>query len=481
VQLQGVHRRQGNAGSSDDAEAGESLIGGPEEADGGELQTQAAHGRCLRNFFEPARSLGHLTGLAQSTIMPFMCKSTTRAVSICIAVCALFSCYRARTARANDWPHWRGPDYNGISNETGWQAHWPAEGPKRLWKASVGTGFSSITVSEGRAYTMGNLNDTDWVYCFDAETGTTIWKYSYASKLDPHYYEGGTSSTPTVDGDRVYTLSKSGDLHCLNARTGKVVWNKNVHDETGAGVPTWGFASSALIDGDLLVLNIGDAGAAFDKSTGKTVWKSGTNPGGYATPVPFGLGKDRCVAISGWRTLEVVRIADGKTVWSFPWKTQYDINASDPIIVGDLVHISSGCGHGNALLKVTDDKPSVLWENKELQTHIASCIFWHGCVYGIHDNTTGSELQCLDWATGKVKWANADFGKGTIMLADGRLIGLSDKGELMVIEPDPSAFKVISRAQVLGGKCWTVPTLANGRIYCRNAKGDVVCLDVRAS
>ncbi len=412
---------------------------------------------------------------------PIIMKLIRRAWSVGLAFAALFSLSSSTNLRANDWPHWRGPDYNGISHETGWQSHWPAEGPKRLWKASVGTGFSSITVSQGRAYTMGNQDDTDTVYCFDAETGAVIWKHSYPCKLDPHYYEGGTSSTPTVDGDRVYTLSKSGDLNCLDTAAGKVIWSKNIHDDTGAGIPTWGFASSALIEGNLLLLNIGQSGAAFDKTTGKTIWSSGTNTGGYATPVPFGSGQDRRVAIVAWRTLEVVRVSDGQSVWSFPWKTQYDINASDPIIAGDLIHISSGCGHGNALLKITDGKPSVVWENKELQTHIASCIAWQDCVYGIHDNASGSELQCLDWNTGKLKWANPQFGKGTILLADGKLIGMTDKGELLVAQPDPGEFKVISRAQVLGGKCWTVPTLANGRLYCRNAKGDIVCLDVRAN
>src|ERR1039458_211711 len=105
------------------------------------------------------------------------------------------------TASGGDWPRWRGPDLNGISREKGWQAQWPADGPKQLWKASVGTGFSSITVAGGRAYTMGNEADTDTIYCFDAVTGKPIWKYTYACPVDPHFYEGGPSATPTFDQD----------------------------------------------------------------------------------------------------------------------------------------------------------------------------------------------------------------------------------------------------------------------------------------
>ncbi|MDB6108640.1 MAG: qgdA [Pedosphaera sp.] len=386
----------------------------------------------------------------------------------------------AAPLRAADWPHWRGPDFNGISKETGWQSNWPDEGPKRLWKASVGTGFSGITISHNRAYTMGNADDTDTVYCFDATTGAVIWKHAYPCKLEPRNYEGGTSATPTVDGDRVYTMSKAGEMFCLNAAKGSVIWSNNVHEATGAGVPTWGFASSALVQGDRLILNIGKAGTALDKKTGKVLWSSGTNICGYATPVPFNSGKEPRVAIFGWQTLEVVRVADGQSIWSHPWKTLYDINASDPIIAGDQILISSGCGHGDALLKITDDKPSVVWENQDLMAHFASSIAWQGYVYGVHDGPKGSELHCIDWNTGALKWSNAEFGKGSLTMADGKLIGLSDKGMLIVAEPSPKEFKIISRAQVLGGKCWTVPTLANGKIYCRNAKGDVACLDVSA-
>src|SRR5262249_38733323 len=161
---------------------------------------------------------------------------------------------------------------------------------------------------------------------------------------------------------------------------------------------------------------------------------------------------------------EVIRIADGKSVWSYPWKTQYDINAADPVITAENVQISSSCGHGAALLKISGDKPTLVWENKDLQTHFSSCILWEGCLYGVHDGPKDSELRCLHWNTGEVKWSDAEFGKGSLMMADKKLIGLSEKGQLIVAEPSPKEFKVISRAQVLGGKCWTVPTLANGRI-----------------
>lgn len=394
-----------------------------------------------------------------------------------IGIPMLLSC---PAAHADDWFRWRGPDLNGISKETDWLAKWPEEGPKQLWKASVGTGFSSMSISHGHLFTMGNDGkDTDTIFCLDAVTGAEVWKHSYSCALDAKYYEGGTSSTPTVDEDRVYTLSRKGDLFCLDAANGHVVWSKNVHGDLGNEIPTWGFAGSPLVEGDLLILNVGSAGTALDKKTGKVIWHSDTGASGYATPVPFNLGKEHVIAIFASQTLEVVHPADGKKVWSFPWKTQYDVNAAEPIISDGKMFISSGYGRGCALLDITEAKPTVVWENKNLRNHINSSVLWQGNLYGVDDVSNNKyELKCVSWDTGEVTWAEPKFGKGSLIIADGKIIGLSDKGELMVAGPSSKEFKPISHAQVLGGKCWTTPVLSNGRIYCRNAKGDLVCLDV---
>ena len=379
----------------------------------------------------------------------------------------------ALSANASDWPHWRGPDYNGISKETGWSANWTSA-PKQLWKAKVGTGFASVSVSQGRAYTTGNASDQDTVFCFDATTGAEIWKHSYAAKLDPKYYEGGPSATPTVDGDHVFTVGKRGMVHCLDAAKGTVIWSKNVAEELKASMPDWGFAGSVFIEGDLAILNIGSAGAGLDKKTGKVLWSSGTEVSGYSTPVPFDSGSERAVMMAIKQNVVAVKIKDGKEVWRFPWKTQYDVNAADPILFGSKVFISSGYNHGGGVFDVSSNPPKELWNNKNMRNHMNSCVIWQGHIYGVDEN----QLRCLDAATGEVKWTDKFSGKGSLMLADGKLIVLSDKGELVVANVSPDGFKPISRTQALGGKCWTTPVLANGKIYCRNAAGDVVCLDV---
>lgn len=383
---------------------------------------------------------------------------------------------------ADDWPRWRGPDLNGISRETISTASWPAEGPKQLWKASVGIGFSSVAVVQGGVFTLGNRDETDTVYCLDAATGKEIWKHSYHCPIDPKYYEGGPGSTPTVEGDRVYTLSKRGHLFCFETAGGKVIWQKNLMEELGVKKPEWGFAGSPLIEGNLLHLNLGGAGTAIEKATGKVVWTSDTNASGYATPMPFTAGDERCVVIFSGKSLVGVRVKDGKELWRHSWVTKWDINSADPILVGDKVFIST-FDRGCALLQLTDGAPKAVWENKNMANHFNSCVYLNGHFYGIDGNTDqpDKDLRCLDSSTGEVKWKHKGFGLGSLMAADGKLIILSERGELVVADASPDAFKPLARAQVLGGKCWTTPVLANGRLYCRNAQGDLVCLDVRAT
>ena len=373
-----------------------------------------------------------------------------------------------------DWYRWRGPGLNGISTETGWQAQWPATGPKQLWKASVGTGFASFSVSGGRVYTMGNTANTDTAFCLDAQTGGIVWKHAYPCPLDANNFEGGPCATPTVADGRVYTFSRKSDLFCLDAAKGTVIWSKNLNRELGLEIPTWGCASSALVEGDLVVLNMGSAGVALDRKSGKVVWVSAKSPGAYATPVPLAIGGDRCLAILTRQSLVAVKAASGQEVWSYPWKTEYDVNAADPIVADEKIFISSGYNHGATLLKLGGPKPEKVWENKNMRNHYDSCVLWQGYIYGPDDNG----LRCLAFDTGDLKWTDGGFGKGALMVADGKLVALSEKGELIIAEPTPAVFKPISRAKILTGKCWTTPVLSNGHIYCRNATGAVVCLDV---
>jgi len=379
------------------------------------------------------------------------------------------------TARGADWPNWRGPNHNGISDETGWSTTWPKDGVKILWKATLGTGFCSIAVSGGRVWTMGNANDTDTLYCLDANTGKEIWKQSYPCPLFNKNHEGGPSATPTVDGDSIYTFSKNGDALCFKADTGKIAWQKNLPKELGIKYPTWYFAGSPFVFENLIILNAGTAGTALNKSDGKVVWQNGDGPPGYATAVPVTIGGEKCVVIFGSNELIALAAATGKVLWRVPWKTSYDVNAADPIIFGEMIFVSSGYNRGCGLFKIGADGATKVWENKNMRNHFNSCVLWNGSIYGFDE----SDLRCLDWKSGEAKWTQEGLGKGSLMLADGKLIILSEKGKLVIAPASPDGFKELCSAQILTGKCWTMPVLANGRIYARNnPDGQLVCVDV---
>jgi outer membrane protein assembly factor BamB len=384
------------------------------------------------------------------------------------------------TTWAADWPNYRGPGYNGISQETDWQSDWGASGPKKLWQKSVGIGFSSTVVADGRAYTMGNTGkkgNLDIVYCFDAKTGKELWTHTYACDLAAKYYEGGTLSTPTVDGKRIYTLSKMGDLFCLNAKTGAVIWQKELNKKLGYKLPTWHLSSSALIIDDMLVVNVGTAGLALNKNTGDLIWENGKEKCGYATPIAFTMEGTPSLAIFAEKSIVAVKQANGKRIWEYPWVTKYEVNAADPIITGDKVFISSGYNRGATLISVHDDHVHKVWESKVIRTQMNCVVLWKGYLYGFDEK----ELKCIHLDSGEEQWSDKSLGKGSLMMSkDERMILISDKGELAVAQADPKAFKVLSRAQVLPkSKCWTSPVLANGRVYVRNAAGDFACLDLR--
>lgn len=384
--------------------------------------------------------------------------------------------------RADNWPCWRGPEFSGISREPDWLSEWPKEGPPLAWKTSVGTGFSSVVVSENHLFTIGNRDNQDTVYCLNASTGAELWRYSYDSDLGDKFFEGGPTSTPTVDGDSVYTLGRWGLLICFEKTTGKVIWSKNVHEETSVRIPGWGFASSPRIQGNFLLLNVGEAGMAVDKRDGLIIWQSANQDAGYSSAVPFQNAGEWHVALGSGKSFLAVNLRTGVELWRHRWLTRYGVNSADPIVKGNRVFISSGYGKGAALLEMQSDTIHIVWQNKNMRNQLNSSLLIDGHLYGFDgDAGSASSLRCISWDTGEIAWTADSIGTGGLMAAAGKLIVLSDKGELLIADASPHAFHPTARSQVLGGKCWTTPVLANGRIYCRNAAGDLVCVSVQTT
>jgi len=378
-----------------------------------------------------------------------------------------------------DWEHYRGPTQNGVSTEK-LPASLPKDGLKTLWSANVGMGTSSITVKGDRVFTMGNSNEKDTVWCFDAKTGKVLWSYEYPLSLEKRNFEGGTAATPTVDGNRVYTVSHEGDLFCLDAATGKKLWYKHYQQDLGGKRPGWGYAGSPLVDGNFLLCDTGGRGAstvALDKMTGNIVWKSGDDESGYGSPVVATLAGKKTVVMFKASHLVGLDVKDGRELWRGEWKTSYDVNAITPLVSGNRILVSSGYGAGCALFEISATGCTELWRNKILRSHFSSPVLWQGDVYGIDgDANPRAALVCLDFATGALKWKDKSVNGGALVLDDGKLVVLNELGELLIGDASPAGFKPLLRQQVLPKRCWVQPTVANGRIYCRNNDGVLVAL-----
>ena len=380
----------------------------------------------------------------------------------------------AKLSFAEDWYQWRGPNRDGISQEKGWSTKWADGGPTVLWKISVGIGYSSVSVSKNRVYTVGNIDKTDIVYCLDVNNGSVIWKYSYPCVADGAGYPG-PASTPIIDGNSVYILSREGHLFCLNADTGKVIWSKHIVDDFGAQYPDWGFACSPQVFGDKLILAV-SLNLALNKKTGDLIWKTQNYHGGYSSPFVFQYNNKSLIAVFNTVGLMIFNLDDGKEVARAEWKTDYNVNAVTPIVSDSNIFISSNYNAGGALYKFDGKSLTQIWKNKNMRNHFNSCVLWQGCLYGFDME----QLRCIDFKTGAVKWTQKGLGMGSVMIADGKLIALGDNGILAIAEAVPDGYKELARAKVLDGLCWTVPVLSNGKIYCRNHEGDLVCLDVKA-
>jgi outer membrane protein assembly factor BamB len=383
------------------------------------------------------------------------------------------SCLAENKKPAMDWNQWRGPNRDGVSSEKGWTNTWSQGEPKKLWEASLGKGFSAVSVSNGKVYAMGNENKTDTVYCFDANNGSRIWKYSYHCVAEGGGHPG-PGSAPTIDGNRVYTLSREGDFFCFDANTGNVIWFSGIKKEYGAKPPTWQFTSSPLVYGNIVVIDAGIT-IALDKISGKLVWKTQDYEGGYSSPYAFKRGNTNIIAVYNGFGLVLLDPKTGQELGKQMFQIKNRVNVSTPIISDNKAFVSSGYGKGCALIDVSTNNLSIIWENKNMRNHFNSCVLFNGYLYGFDE----SELKCLEFQTGNVKWSQKGLGKSSLMIADGKMIILTEKGDLVIAEANSDSYKELARAKVLDGLCWTVPVLSGGKIYCRNHEGNLICLDVK--
>jgi outer membrane protein assembly factor BamB len=385
---------------------------------------------------------------------------------------------------AQDWPRYLGPDGSARVPDGKIRTDWKSNPPKELWRIDIGRGCTSFAVAGDKVVVMGNKDDTDIVWCLDAKTGKEIWTHQYKEKLDPKLYDGGPNATPTIDGDVVYTLSRTGNLFCLNMADGKVKWHKHFQSDLKGKAPSWGYSASPVVRGDLLLcLPVARDGGlhALDKATGKVRWKSGdsTRPG-YAAPVFFRhKGADLAAVFHGRELVAYNLEAKGKPVFDFGWRTSYDINASNPQYHNGLMFLASGYGMGYVVIDVNQKPPAVLHKDEDTRMIFQNSILDDGDILGVFgDKNIDAELIRMDMKSGRVFWREKMPGtRGSSLMAGEHMVILAETGDIIAGSPARAGWREYGRVKALSSTSWAPVAFSNGRIFARSNRGEAVCYD----
>lgn len=380
------------------------------------------------------------------------------------------------------WPQWRGARRDGHSAETGLLQAWPATGPPLAWKATgAGIGYSSMSVADGRVYTVGVLNDAETVLAYDLATGARAWTARLGARFRNEQGDG-PRSTPTYDNGRLYVLGANGDLAALDAKSGSRIWSVNILKTFGGSPPYWGLAESPLVLPDRIIVQPGGRGSAFaalSKTDGSTIWKSGNDDAAYSSAVVTDAGGRTQVVFFTASKTTGVDVRDGRVLWSYPRASNGTANVATPIVRGDRVFVSSDYGTGAALLQLTPQGgANEVYFTRDMRNHHATSILVGDHVYGF----SGSILTALHFETGKMVWRDRSVGKGSLAYADGRLYAYSEDGVVGLIEPLPTAYKEHGRFKIqTTGRAptWSHPVVAAGKLLLRD-QDTIYAYNVRA-
>ncbi|MCP5527549.1 MAG: PQQ-like beta-propeller repeat protein [Verrucomicrobiales bacterium] len=396
------------------------------------------------------------------------------------------------TLAAADWAQWRGPNRDGICQETGLLQSWPEGGPARLWTArNLGGGYTTPSFAHDLIYGLGYVADDEVVWALNEETGELRWQTRTRAADRGVGYPEGPRCTPTVDGDLLFTLGAGGNLVCLESRTGRLLWQQDLAQDFGGKMMSgWGYSESPLVDGDRVICTPGGARgtvAAFDKRTGKPAWQTAgiTDDAAYASLVVAEFGGVRQYVQITDRSVFGVAAADGRLLWRADRSGRTAVIPT-PIVHEDLVYVTSGYGVGCNLFKVsfTGGKFAAeeVYANKVMKNHHGGVVLRDGRLYGYSD---GAGWVCQDLKSGETVWNDKNaLGKGAVTYADRRLYLRDEgrKGTVALIEATPEGYREHGRfdqPERSSKNSWPHPVLHAGRLYLRD-QDVLLCYDVRA-
>jgi outer membrane protein assembly factor BamB len=399
-----------------------------------------------------------------------------------------------------EWPQWRGPNRDGISADTGLLKAWPKEGPKLLWEArGAGGGYSSLAVANGKVYTLGDAPSTaedkdEYVVCLNAADGKQAWRTkvgpSFTEQRNPNWT--GARSTPTVDGELLYTIAPQGEIICHETAGGKERWRKNLKKDFGGRKGDgWGYSESALVDGDQVVCTPGGEDAtmvALNKRTGEVIWKAAVpedRGSGHASIVVATVNGTRCYVQTTASFAFGVNAKDGKLLWTYAIPRTTAV-VPTPIVRGDLAFIDAGYNTGGALLKLVPEGSGLKAEQvygfkPPLNNKHGGIVLVGDYLYG--DTNDSGMPFCADLKTGEVKWKKRGSGSqsAAVSYADGHLYIRFASGQMVLAKASPDDYQEVGSFKIphSGSKpSWSHPVIVGGRLYLRE-QDYILCYDVR--
>ncbi|MCB1098094.1 MAG: PQQ-like beta-propeller repeat protein [Verrucomicrobiae bacterium] len=395
-----------------------------------------------------------------------------------------------------DWPQMLGPHRDGKATVDGVALldSFSEDGPKVAWKHKVGEGFAGPVVANGKVFIFHRDGNKATLDSLDALLGKVSWTFTYTTDYrDSFGFDGGPRSAPTVDGGQVFLYGAEGQLHCVDETTGKGQWSVDLVKEVDSAQGFFGRSSAPLVTGNVVIVCGGgekngkrSAVFAFDRKTGKLAWQAIDDEADYASPV-LGTFHNKPVVVCFLRTgLALIDPATGAELYTERFRSEIhaSVNAASPVLLNDNgVFLSSCYGVGAGVWQVTPDlKAKSLWKRgDQLDCHYATPVAEDGYLYGFHGRQeSGTELRCIRASDGEVQWKTARMPAGSLLIADEKLLVLTEKGELIIAPLSPKQFMPVTRGQVLAAETRALPACSGGFFYCRDRR-QLVCIDLRSS
>lgn len=382
----------------------------------------------------------------------------------------------AAPAHADDWRQWGGPSRDFRVATARVADSWPESGPRRLWERELGEGYSAIVSKDGLLFTMYRTGDQEHIVCLSAESGETRWTRSYDAPPLPKSELGfgkGPNATPLIEGDRLIAVGFTGKMHCLNARDGKVLWQTDLFADHGATFLQFGYSSSPLLVGDCVLIPLGAkdrALAAFSLADGKIRWSAGDFENSYSTPILVNIGGKPQITLVTTTAIVGLSADRGETLWTHPYKNQWDTHCTTPVDCGDG-RIFYPSFEGGVMLRVHPDgrKVEELWTTKKIGVGQTNVICSDGVLFGASGGGKSGFYAALKASDGTQLWRER-LPIANTLLAGNRLIVLDESGTLHLLRPSTEKFDEVGKVSILDGKCWTVPTFVDGRLFLRDQR-----------